>query len=283
MKPWPNGSRIAIAFSIMFETWSDGKAPQYSVQTTALKPGAIDYSGITWSQYGGKVGASRIIRTFDRFGVPATFMTNARCAELYPDVMKEIVRSGHDVGGHGYTQDALLAYLEPDEERAYITRCLNILEEATGKRPEGWLSPVIAWTPHTTGFLANEGLLWQGDSNDTDQPRIVEAGGKRIVQIPVTEFSDNRVLKSSPRDFYDVYKDTFDYLYNQHEPGSLLMCALHCHNGGRPWIIAMLDQLLTYYKQFDGVWFARHNDLARITLDGSFKAATYGERYLVGS
>lgn len=281
MKSWPNGSRIAVAFTIMFETWSEGKAPQYSVQTTHLKPGAIDHSGITWAQYGGNVGASRLVRTFNRYGVKATFNTNARCAELYPEVMKQIVGSGHDVAGHGYTQDALQAYLEPDEEKAYIKKCLGVLEKVTGKRPQGWLCPVLAWTPHTTGFLADEGLLWQGDANYTDIPKLIEVNGKKIAHIPASEFSDNRVLKSSPRDFYDVYKDTFDYLY-KNEPGSLLVCTLHCHNGGRPWLTAMLDELLQYYKTMPSVWFATHADIARGVLSGDIKDSTYGERYLAG-
>jgi hypothetical protein len=34
---WPNGKRIAIAVSVMFETWAEGKSPTYSVQTTHLK------------------------------------------------------------------------------------------------------------------------------------------------------------------------------------------------------------------------------------------------------
>src|SRR6266852_4667159 len=29
---WPNGKRIAVAVTVMLETWSEGKAPPYSVQ-----------------------------------------------------------------------------------------------------------------------------------------------------------------------------------------------------------------------------------------------------------
>jgi len=41
----------------------------------------------------------------------------------------------------------------------------------TGKRPDGWLSPVLAWTEHTADFLAQEKVVWQGDANFTDLPR----------------------------------------------------------------------------------------------------------------
>jgi hypothetical protein len=34
---WPNGKKLAVSVTIMFETWSEGHAPNYSVQTTHLK------------------------------------------------------------------------------------------------------------------------------------------------------------------------------------------------------------------------------------------------------
>ena len=42
---WPNGKRIAVAVTVMYETWAEGKAPNYSVQTTHLKPGTVDLAG----------------------------------------------------------------------------------------------------------------------------------------------------------------------------------------------------------------------------------------------
>src|SRR3978361_1822079 len=63
---WPNGKRVAVAVTVMYETWAEGKAPNYSVQTTHLKPGTVDLAGRAWSTYGAGVGVWRIIRTLDR-------------------------------------------------------------------------------------------------------------------------------------------------------------------------------------------------------------------------
>jgi len=73
-------------------------------------------------------------------------------------------------------------------------------------------------------------------------------------------------LRSSPRDFFNVYKDTFDYLY-QHESPSLVNLTVHAHFGGRPLMSAMLHELLRYMKGFPGVWFARHDEIARWALE----------------
>src|SRR5437868_2441846 len=107
---WPNGKRIAVAVQVMFETWSDGQAPSYSVQTTALKPGFIDHSNVMWPQYGGRVGVWRLMRMLEQFGARGSFAVSARCVEQYPDAIARLIEGGHELVAHSYTQDQLLAY-----------------------------------------------------------------------------------------------------------------------------------------------------------------------------
>lgn len=275
---WPNGKRIAVAVSVMFETWSDGKAPSYSVQATHLKAGAVDHAGKAWSTYGGLNGVWRVIRTLDRWQVPGTFFTNARCGEIYPDAIKQIVRSGHDIAGHAYTQDKLLTYMEPEEEQATIRHSLDVLEEASGRRPTGWLSPAVAFTPHTTGFLAEAGLKWHNDVTYVDLPHRIETPHGVIAGVPKSDFTDNRVLKSSTKDLYDVYTSTFDYLY-EHEPMSMLVLTLHCHFGGRPMVISVFDQIMKYIAGHDDVWFARLEELGDWGLQAGQEEHDYASRF----
>lgn len=276
---WPNGGKIAVAISVMFEVWPDGKGPPNLVQRTQVKPGTVDHQAITWPHYGGKAGVWRIIRILDRHGVPATFCTNARCAEVYPEAVAQIMRSGHDIAAHGYTQDLLLAHMAtPGEEHALIRRSLDVLEEKTGRRPEGWLSPVLAWTEHTADFLVQEKVLWQGDANYIDLPRRVHTRHGTLVHIPHSDYTDNRVLWLSPRQYYDTYRDTFDYLY-ANEPMSLLVLTVHCHFGGRPLMAAVFDRLLHYFSQFPGVWFARHRELAQWALNQEADEVSYAQRF----
>jgi peptidoglycan/xylan/chitin deacetylase (PgdA/CDA1 family) len=262
---WPNGKRVAVAVTVMYETWAEGKAPNYSVQTTHLKPGTVDLAGRAWSTYGARVGVWRVIRALDRLQVPATFFTNARCAELYPDTVKQIVKSGHDVGGHNYTQDALLAHMEPEEERATIKKCLDIVADTAGKRPTGWLSSVLAFTAHTADLLAAEKLSWHADVTYTDLPIKLQTKNGVIAAVPNSDFTDNRVLRSSPRDLWDVHKGTYEYLRDT-EPMSLMVLTLHCHFGGRPMITAVFEEIVKYLKQQPDVWFARHEELGKWAL-----------------
>jgi peptidoglycan/xylan/chitin deacetylase (PgdA/CDA1 family) len=263
---WPHGARIAVLVTVMFEAFSEGKAPPYSPMTTALKPGTPDLLAISWAGYGGKTGVWRIMEILDETHIKATFCTSARCAELFPEAVKEIDRRGHEVAGHSYAQDTILAYLSPDEERAVIRKSAGLLEDATGVKVAGWFSPVAAATEHTAEFLTEEGFIWHGDYNDTDLPYPVNTAKGTLVAIPHSDFTDNRVLRGSPRSFYQVYKDTFDYLYENEKP-ALINVTVHAHFGGRPLMSAMLAKALQYMKGFPDVWFARHDEAARWVLE----------------
>ncbi len=266
MQSWPNGKRLAVVVTSPFETWADGTAPQYGVHATNLKPGQVDLAGKKWSEYGGNTGVWRILSVLDRCGVPATFAMNARCAERYPAATAQILRSGHEIAAHGYTQDQLQVYMNPDEERAAIRKSLDVIEGATGTRPRGWYSPVLSFTGHTHAIAAEEGVIYHGDAADFDLPVLTHAGGRPIVAFPATDFSDNRVLRASPRVLFDVYKDTFDFLY-KNEPLALVGMAIHCHAGGRPLVAAVFEDILNYFKGFPGVWFARAIDVAQAVID----------------
>ena len=85
----------------MLETWTEGKAPPYGVQATPLKPGTIDHGGIAWGSYGGKVGVWRSSSCSAQQACAALSASTRNCAELYPEAVAQIVKSGHDVAGHG--------------------------------------------------------------------------------------------------------------------------------------------------------------------------------------
>jgi len=261
----PNNARVAVLVTVMFESFSEGKAPPYSPMTTALKPGTRDLLGISWARYGGKTGIWRIMRVLDEFAVRGTVCISGKAAEDFPDAAKALHEKGHELACHSYTQDLILPYLEPNEERDVIRRCARILQNITGAKPAGWFSPVAAPTEHTAEFIAEEGFVWHGDYNDADLPYVLQTSKGPLVAIAHSDFTDNRVLRGSPRDFYQVYKDTFDFLYRGEAP-AVINLTVHAHFGGRPMISAMLAEIFRYMTGFSGVWFARHDEIARLVL-----------------
>jgi peptidoglycan/xylan/chitin deacetylase (PgdA/CDA1 family) len=275
---WPNGKRIAVTVTVLLETWSDGKAAPYSIQTTSLKPGVVDHSGIAWGQYGGNEGIWRIMRILDRFGVPGTFCPNAQSARLYEKAIRQAIKSGHEVAAHGNFQDQLMIYMDADGERSLIRQSLDLLTQVTGERPKGWCSPVLAWSEHTFDYLVQEGLVWHGEAKDFSMPRKITTRSGSLIALPVSDFADNRVLRGSPLDFYDVYREAFDYLYAE-EPMAMLPLAIHSHWGGRPLMAAALQKILTHYAQFSVVWFARSSEIAQWMIDQKIDEVRYDQRF----
>jgi len=250
---WPNRAKVAVVVTCLLENWSDDKGPPFSVQTTALKPGTHDRAAMTWGRYGGRNGIWRLLKILNENKAPSTFCANAQSMELAPRAVDQILKSGHEIAAHSYTQDALMAYLSPDEERAMIRKCNDVFRKMTGAKAKGWISPVLAPTANTEALVAEEGFLWYGDYNNIDLPFCVNTEKGTVVALPHSDFADHRVLRLSTRDWYDVYQDTFDYLY-ANEPTAYMNITVHCHFGGRPLMAAQVDRILKYIRRFPDVF-----------------------------
>jgi peptidoglycan/xylan/chitin deacetylase (PgdA/CDA1 family) len=275
---WPHGHRVAVIVALLFENWSDGKAPSYSPMTTPLKSGAYDRAGVTWQRYGGHAGLLRLVRILDEAGIKATICANARSIELFPDVARIALARGHELAAHNYTQDGLLVDMTPKEQVATIRRCKAIFKDKLGITPTGWLSSVLAATDDTMEQVCAEGFDWYGDVNDWDLPRIHRFGKRSIVALPHSDFADNRVLRLDPRTYFNVYQDTFDYVYRS-EPGSLINLTAHANFGGRSLIATQFARILEYYRSFPDVWFPRHDEMAIWFRSLGVDEVSYADRF----
>ena len=94
--------------------------------------------------------------------------------------LRELQQSGK---GTSSREGQILAYMTPDEELAMIRRCVAILEKTIGRKPLGWLSPVIASTDTTAELLSGEGFLWHGDYNDEDLPRLIKDAEQEVAAL----------------------------------------------------------------------------------------------------
>jgi peptidoglycan/xylan/chitin deacetylase (PgdA/CDA1 family) len=275
---WPNGHRVAVVVSVLLETWTEGKSPSYFPRTTPLAPGLKDVAGINWSRFGGNEGIWRLMRNLKDLEVPATLFCNGRSAELWPDAVAAFAKSGHDVAGHGYLQDQTLFSMSAERERETINKTLDILQKAAGKRPTGWVTPIYGFGDNTLDCLAEAKLVWCSDALDASVPYMKQTAAGRMVMIPWSDFVDNRALRASPRIYFDVYKDMFDYLYAL-EPGALINLGVHSHFGGRPAMAAMFRMILEYFKGHKDVWFVHHHEVAKWMIDQKIEDTAYPRRF----
>lgn len=95
-------------------------------------------------------------------GSKATFFTLGCIGEDYPDVVKAIVREGHDLASHGYGHQ--LAYKQTyDEFYADVKKSVDILEQLTGQKVLGYRAPswsIVESNLHYLEALEDMGLKY---------------------------------------------------------------------------------------------------------------------------
>ena len=129
------------------------------------------------------------------------------------------------------------------------------------KKVTGWAARWWRSRRRPQAFSSQGGLTFTTDVTYADLPIKIHTEHGVIAGVPTTDFSDNRVMRASPRDFLDAHKGTFDYLV-ENEPMALHVLVLHCQFGGRPLMTSVIQELLKYMAKSPDVWFTTHAELA---------------------
>lgn len=83
---------------------------------------------------------SKTLALFADKNIKATFFTLGWVAERYPNLIKSIVKEGHELASHGYGHQRV-SDLTPDEFKADVVKAKNILEDISGVEIKGYRAP----------------------------------------------------------------------------------------------------------------------------------------------
>lgn len=266
---WPAGRDLAISVSVMLEGWSENAAPGLGPMGNPLSPGTLDLQARSWAAYGPNAGAWRLLDVLAAANVTAVFYTSGVLAGDYTPLLKAIVGAGHVVAAHGWSQQVLPASQSPDEERADLEACLDALQAAAGKRPEGWLSPRCTPSRDTARLLAEAGLRWHADYFDQDLPRLLEIGGASLVAVPFTMEVNDVPLSVRYGNAPEAFTARLQHLlqgWRELPPGpACLDITVHAHVFGRPQGALEFARSLALAQRFaDRCWLTRHDLLAEM-------------------
>src|SRR5881409_877124 len=132
---WPNNARMAIALTGNLEAWTEipnakHRRTHHVGGSNPIKEDDVkshyDCRTASENDYGGRTGVWRILRILDKYGVKASFNTNALCIHRYPEAVKAVHSRGHEIVGHSYAEDVQLIHLTAEEEREEIRTCENV-------------------------------------------------------------------------------------------------------------------------------------------------------------
>jgi len=256
---WPGGARVAVLLSFDVDNET----------VTGLRFGDATVGSLSQGQFGARVGLPRVLDVLDRRGVPASFFVPAVSFRLNPRQIGMIQASGHhEIGVHGWIHE-LNSSLEAEEERALLERAVDYMTEATGVRPLGYRAPSWNFSPNTLDIIGDLGFLYDTSLMADDRPYEINQNGEPtgMVELPVEWIMDDAPVLNprgsgytNPREVLQVWKDEFDVAYAE---GTMFLHTMHPHYTGHRSRIVVLEELIDYIQQHDGVWFATHLEAAR--------------------
>jgi peptidoglycan/xylan/chitin deacetylase (PgdA/CDA1 family) len=262
---WPGNATIAVWFAPNVEVWQYDSAFGVGVSPnpTNYVPDVYNYA---WREYGMRVGLWRLADVFDQAGVKATVALNSQVCDVFPKAIEEMKKRGWEFMGHGTTNSTTLAGLNPEQERDTIRGILKTIEQATGKRPRGWLGAGLSETYNTLDILAEEGVIYCGDWNNDDQPYPMKVKSGKMFAIPYcAEINDIPLYMRkgyTGEQYLRSVIDQFDTLYaDSRKQPRVMGIPLHPMISGQPLRIKYLARAIAHMKEHQGVWFATGSEI----------------------
>ncbi|HNI81416.1 MAG TPA: allantoinase PuuE [Rhodocyclaceae bacterium] len=277
---WPGRARVAVQFVLNYEEGGEncvlhGDPGSEQFLSEMFNPAAYPDRHLSMEsiyEYGSRVGVWRILREFERRGLPLTVFGVGMALQRHPELTAAFVALGHEIACHGWRW---IHYQNVDEatERAHMAQALDVIEDMTGTRPLGWYTGRDS--PNTRRLVADDGrLLYDSDYYGDDLPfwvQVTRSDGVRVPHLIVPYTLDTNDMRfalpqgfSHGDPFFQYLRDSFDVLYAEgDERPAMLSIGMHCRLLGRPGRFLALQRFLDHLARHDRVWICRRIDVAR--------------------
>lgn len=277
---WPGGARVALQFVLNYEEGGEscvlhGDAGSEQFLSELFSPAAYPARHLSMEsiyEYGARVGVWRILREFERRGLPLTIFGVSMALHRSPEVTAAFVASGHEIACHGWRW---IHYQTTDEatEREHMQTAMRIIETMTGQRPLGWYTGRDS--PNTRRLVADYGgFVYDSDYYGDELPfwlQVRKSDGALAPHLVVPYTLDcNDMRFALPQGFshgdelFEYLRDAFDVHWAEgDERPSMMSIGMHCRLLGRPGRMRALQRFLDHVERHDRVWVARRIDIAR--------------------
>ncbi|PWV63100.1 allantoinase PuuE [Plasticicumulans acidivorans] len=277
---WPGGARVAVQFVLNYEEGGEncvlhGDAGSEQFLSEMFAPAAYPDRHMSMEsiyEYGSRVGVWRILREFERRGLPLTVFGVAMALQRHPELTAALRELDHEIACHGWRWIHYQT-LPEDTEREHMRLGMQILEQLTGERPLGWYTGRDS--PNTHRLVADYGgFLYDSDYYGDDLPfwmPVRKTDGSTVQQLIVPYTLDTNDMRfslpqgfSHGEEFFAYLRDAFDVLYAEgEERPAMLNIGMHCRLLGRPARFRALQRFLDHIQAHERVWICRRVDIAR--------------------
>lgn len=277
---WPGGARVALQFVLNYEEGGEnsvlhGDPASEQFLSEVFNPPAFPDRHLTIEsiyEYGSRAGVWRVLREFERRGLPLTVFGVGMALQRNPEVAAAFAELGHEIAGHGWRW-ILYQNVPEDVEREHLRLTVEAIERLTGARPLGWYTGRDS--PNTRRLVAEHGgFLYDSDYYGDDLPlwtTVTKSDGSVVPHLIVPYTLDaNDMRFAMPQGFqngdtfFSYLRDAFDVLYAEgDERPAMMSVGLHCRLIGRPGRMRALQRFLDYVERHERVWVCRRVDVAR--------------------
>ncbi|QHI98123.1 allantoinase PuuE [Xylophilus rhododendri] len=277
---WPGKARIAVQFVLNYEEGGEnatlhGDPGSEQFLSEMFNPASYPDRHLSMEsiyEYGSRVGVWRILREFEKRGLPLTVFGVGMALQRHPELARAFGELGHEIACHGWRW---IHYQGMDEaqEREHMRLGLDAIEQLTGTRPLGWYTGRDS--PNTRRLLADEGsTLYDSDNYGDDLPfwmKVARSDGRVVPRLVLPYTLDTNDMRFAmpqgfvqAEDFFIYLRDSFDALYAEGaETPRMLSIGMHCRLLGRPGRLVALQKFLDHIARHDRVWVCRRLDIAR--------------------
>ena len=281
---WPNGARIALQFVLNYEEGGEnnvlhGDAASETFLSELIVAQAYEARHMTMEsmyEYGSRAGAWRILREFERRGLPITLFAVSMALKRNPDLCAALTERGDEIACHSWRW-IHYQHMSEARERQHIAIGAEIIREMTGGQwPLGWYTGRDS--PNTRRLVVDHGgFSYDSDYYGDDLPfwsAVAKTGGEVVPHLIVPYALDTNDMRfasvqgfNTADHFLAYLRDNFDVLYAEGDPDGLdrpkmMSIGMHCRILGRPARFAALQRFLDYVQKHDGVWICRRIDIA---------------------
>ncbi len=240
----------------------------------------------------GAVAVPRILKLLAARDIPSTFFIPGHTIETYPDVCRMVVDHGCEVGIHGYAHE-MNGLQSQDEERAAMSRSIELVTALCGAEPTGYRAPAGDLTNQTIELLVEHGLTYDSSLMGHDSrpyrvrvdDRLSDDGPARwgpetdLIELPWSWTNDDypylefvafrRMIMpglARPDDMFDNFLGDVQWMVREVR-GGVLTLVFHPQVIGRGHRLLALERFLDAAAEL-GVRFDTMADIAAASAGG---------------
>jgi peptidoglycan/xylan/chitin deacetylase (PgdA/CDA1 family) len=260
------GKRILVHLVVNVENWQfDQPMPRTIVTPPHGRETVPDVPNFSWADYGMRAGLPRILNAFRSRSLPASTSFNAGVIDAYPQAAQAMREAGWEFIGHGMHQKAI-NHVEGGEA-AVIGASLDKIENFTGRRPRGWLSPGLRETVDTPDILKRKGIDYVCDWVVDDRPAWMGTTEGSLIAMPYNLEINDSIIYAVERHATGEMARRLEFTLRRFEieccdSAIVLAIGLHPHLIAVPHRIHELERMLDLLTASSDVGFFTGSELA---------------------